>query len=100
MITRRALLIWLVWFILSLLAWRSTYLITMGLYPDWDDAVGQKMAGLIRATLILSWAVWIVSLLTKSKRVHFWFVFGVCFSFCLCIVRLQFMREVIALLNL
>jgi hypothetical protein len=100
MITRRALLMWLVWLILSLLAWRSTYLVTKGLYPDWDDAVGQKMAWIIRVALILSWSIWIISLLAKNKRAHFWFVFGVCFAFCFCIVRLQFMREVIALLNL
>jgi hypothetical protein len=99
-ITRRALVAWLVWMALSLLAWRSTHLINMGLYPDYDERLSDQMASQVRAILMVSGSVWLVSLFTKSKLARFFFVFGVCLAFCWCVVRLQFMRELIAVLNL
>jgi hypothetical protein len=99
-ITRRALVIWLVWLGLSLLAWRSTYYINMGLYPDYDEHLSDQMASQVRGILMVTWCVWFVSLFAKSKIAHFIFIFGVCLAFCWCVVRLQFMREVISILHL
>jgi len=99
-ITRRALVMWLVWLGLSLLAWRSTHYINMGLYPDYDEHLSDLMASQVRAILMVAWTFWFIGLFTKIKLVHFIFIFGVCLAFCWCVVRLQFMREVISVLHL
>jgi hypothetical protein len=93
-------MMWLICLGLSLVAWHSTHLINEGLYPDYDERLSDQMASQVRAILMVTWSVWLVWLFTRYKLLHFIFVFGVCLAFCWCVVRLQFMREVIAVLKL
>jgi predicted ABC-type exoprotein transport system permease subunit len=99
-ITCRVLVMWLVCLGLSLLAWRSTHYINMGLYPDYDEHLSDQMASQVRAILMVTWSVWLASLFAKSRITNCIFIFGVCLAFCWCVIRLQFMREVISVLHL
>ena len=98
-VSRRALVLWLIFLVLSLWTWRSSHLINMGLYPDYDEHFSKQMAFQVRIILLVAWFLWILSVLTKNKFIRHCFVFGVCLAFFWDGIRLCFMWEIIAILN-
>lgn len=94
-------LYFLIWLITSVVIWISSLLMLRGMYPDWDDTVGEQMGWVIRGVLIISWGFWFITLFVKSKKkLNVWFMIGVCVALFLSVVRLFFFREMIELMNL
>ena len=93
-------IVWLALVVISYMAWRSSVVEVNGIYPDWDDDVGNLLGFFIREVLICAWSAWIVSLIFKSRRFLFWFRFGACFALCFGLVRLLFVGEIIKLFRL
>jgi hypothetical protein len=87
----------LAWLLVSVAGWLSTLIVVQGKYPDWDDAVAYRICWFIRVALICAWGLRIFS--NGHDRLIVWFKCGVLLSISLCLVRLFFLRELIALLK-
>ena len=97
----RAILIWLGWFGMSLIAWLGSVVEVKGKYPDWDEDAGHLLGWFSDGALIIVWSIWLFWLSCgRSKQLYSWFRIGVCLALFLSIVRCFFMAEVVKLLHL
>ena len=92
--TGKILLEYLGWISVSVVIWCWAFVEVNALYPDWNDKRGEMLGRLIRAVVILSWSLWLLSFSTrKLLKARFSFKIGICLALILSLIRLVFYKE-------